>query len=281
MFYMFYKRMTFFYDAFINRMPQFEKSDLFFEGVKFESIKMDKLLTYFDVFTSDITNAVYYPTETKDIFKNHMEFKVTVPRLNHLPFSVTMMVNSDKEQKAVMMMFVGPKYDSHGNILTINDNRENFWELDRWIVDLKSGVTEIERKSVDFSWFVKDRTTFYELYKHLMQAKKGGDKFVLDMSEAHCGFPSRLMLPRGRVGGFAVQFFFMLMPYHAPAVERFTGYDQSISCGVGSGSRYLDSMPFGFPFNRRFDIHDFATPNMYFYETMIFHKVNNDIMTNY
>lgn len=281
MFYVFYKRIFFFYEAFVNRMPEYTKTDLLFDGVKFESIEMDKLLTYFDLFTADITNAVDVPIDTKDNIKSHMEFKVQVPRLNHVPFNIKMKVNSDKEQKAVMMMFVGPKYDSYGKILNINDNRNNFWELDRWLVDLKSGENKFERKSTDFSWFVNDRTTFYDLYKHLMTAMNGGEKFSLDMSEAHCGFPSRLMLPRGRVGGFAVQFFFMLMPYTAPTVERFTGYDSTISCGVGSGSRYLDATPFGFPFNHYFDEHHFMQPNMFMHDTFIYHKMNNDIMLYY
>lgn len=281
MFYIFYKRMFFFFEAFTNRMPEYKKTDFMFEGVKFESIEMDRLMTFFDHFTADITNAIDVPIETKDNFKSDMEFKVMVPRLNHLPFTVKMKVNSVKEEKAVMMMFVGPKYDSFGNVLTINENRNNFWELDRWVVDLKAGDNMLERNSKFFSWFVSDRTTFYDLYKHLMTAKNGGEKFTLDMSEAHCGFPARLMLPRGRVGGFAVQFFFMLMPYTAPTVERFSGFDPTVSCGVGSGSRYLDSTPFGFPFNRHFDMHDYMTPNMFFHDTLIFHKLNNDIMLYY
>lgn len=210
-----------------------------------------------------------------------MRFNVEVPRLNHVPFNVHMKVNSNKDQKAVMMMFVGPKYDSYGNELNIKENRNNFWELDRWLVDLKTGENVFDRKSTDFSWFVKDRTTYYDLYKKLMGAINGGEAFNLDMSEAHCGFPQRLMLPRGRVGGFAVQFFFMVMPYNAPSVERFSGFDETISCGVGSGSRYLDSVPFGFPFNRQFDFHDFYQPNMFFYDTFIYHKINNELMVYY
>lgn len=281
MFYMFYKRIFYFYDAFVNRLPEYKYSDLFYDGVKFESVEMDKLITYFDHFEADITNAVDTFIETKDNIKSQYEFKVQVPRLNHVPFNVKMKVNSNKAQKAVMMMFVGPKYDSFGNVLNINDNRDNFWELDRWLVDLKSGENLFERKSNDFSWFVNDRTTFYDLYKNLMTALNGGEKFALDMSEAHCGFPSRLMLPRGRVGGFAVQFFFMLMPYTAPKYERFQGFDSTISCGVGSGTRYLDGTPFGFPFNRQFHIHDYLTPNMYFHDTFIYHKMNTEIMSYY
>lgn len=231
MFYVFYKRISTFYDAFVNTMPAWKKSDLAFEGVKFTSVETDKLLTYFDLFTADITNVIDVAKDTKDNIKSEVLFKAQVPRLNYIPFNVHMKVNSDKAQKAVMMMFVGPKYDSYGNELSFNENRNNFWELDRWLVELTEGENVIERASKDFTWFVKDRTTYFELYKKLMTAINGGEKFPLDMSEAHCGFPSRLMLPKGRVGGYPVQFFFMLMPYKAPSVERFSGFDPSLSCG--------------------------------------------------
>lgn len=277
LFYVFYKRIFFFYDAYISRLPEYTKKDYFFEGVKFESVQIEKLTTYFDLFYADITNAVDIAHDSKDTVKSEFQYKVSVPRLNHVPFNVDVKVHSEKTQKAVMMMFVGPKYDSHGNILDFNENKYNFWELDRWTVDLKTGENLIHRKSVDFTWFVKDRTTYFDLYKNLMTAINGGAKFPLDMSEAHCGFPERLMLPRGRVGGFAVQFFFMLMPYTAPTYERFAGYDHTLSCGVGSGTRYLDNTPFGFPFNRNFDSHDFATPNMFFHDTFIYHKMNSEM----
>lgn len=89
------------------------------------------------------------------------------------------------------------------------------------------------------------------------------------------------MLPRGRTGGFDVQFFFMVMPYTEPKTKRFTGFDSSVSCGVGSGSRYLTDLPFGYPFNRKFDITDYKVPNMYFYDTLIYHKLEKDPMMVY
>lgn len=280
-FYVFYKRLSTFFDAFVNTKPAWKKSDLEFSGIKFVSAKVDKLTTYFDFFTADVSNIIDVPKDTKDNFKSEVYFKAQIPRLNHVPFTVQMKVNSDKAQKAVMMMFVGPKYDSYGNILSFNENRNNFWELDSWLVDLTVGENSIDRKSSDFTWFVKDRTTYYDLYKSLMTAINGGDKFPLDMSEAHCGFPSRLMLPRGRVGGYAVQFFFMVIPYKAPTVERFTGFDPTISCGVGSGGRYLDDMPFGYPFNKRFGYHFKPTENMFFYDTFVYHKMSSDYFTQY
>lgn len=170
-------------------------------------------------------------------------------------------------------MFVGPKYDEYGNIYDIEENRENFYQLEHFIVDLVAGDNVITRNSQDFSWFVEDRTTYFDLYKHLMSAIDGKEKFPLDMTEAHCGFPSRLMLPRGKLGGFGVQFFFMVAPYHAPGVAQFTGYDKVLSCGVGSGARNLDTLPFGFPFDREIKSYkEFMQPNMYFFDTNIYAK---------
>ncbi len=150
MFYVFYKRISLFYDAYVNTKPVWKNSDLMFEGVKFMSVEMDKLLTYFDMFTADITNAIDVAKDMKDNVKSEVIFKAQIPRLNHLPFNVKMNVNSNKAQKAVMMMFVGPKYDSDGKMMSFNENRNNFWELDRWIVYLKMGQNVIARKSSDF-----------------------------------------------------------------------------------------------------------------------------------
>jgi hypothetical protein len=191
MFYMYYKRVFQFFYAFQHKMGPWTKEQLYFDGVKIVSAETDKLLTYFDYYTADLSNAFDVDYETKENVRTNTYFKVQVPRLNHIPFDVRVKYTSNKEQKAVLAMFVGPKYDSYGNLLDINDNRYNFWELERFTVDLKSGENVITRKSTDFTWFVKDRTTYFELYKSLMTAMNGGEKFPLDMSEAHCGFPSR------------------------------------------------------------------------------------------
>lgn len=190
-FYMFYKKVFTFFEAFQTKLPKWEKSELYYDGVKIENVEITQLKTYFDWFTADVTNAVDVDFETKENIREKYYYKVKVPRLNHVPFDVKVKVTSPKEQKSIITMFIGPKYDSFGNVLNINDNKQNFWELDRWVVELKSGETLITRKSSEFSWFVKDRTTYYDLYKSLMTAINGGEKFPLDMSEAHCGFPSR------------------------------------------------------------------------------------------
>uniref|UniRef100_A0AAG5CS79 Hexamerin A n=1 Tax=Anopheles atroparvus TaxID=41427 RepID=A0AAG5CS79_ANOAO len=277
LFYQFFKRIIGFYYRFQDTLPSYKYDEINFPGVKLGPVEMDKLVTYFDNFDADITNAVDVEVFDEGTMKagemkkfgkmahyqgEDFVLYARMPRLNHLPFTFKLNVVSDKPQKAIVTVFLGPKYDQYGNAYGVNANRENFFQLDHFLVDLVAGDNVIARNSQDFSWFVKDRTTYFELYKQVMQAFTGDYKFPLDMSEAHCGFPARLMLPKGKKGGMPFQFFFMIAPYHAPKVERFTGYESTVSCGVGSGARYLDTLPFGYPFDRKINEAAWFTPNM-------------------
>lgn len=291
MFYQYYKKILAYYWKWTEHLPHYKPEEYTFKGVKIESVEVDKLITYFDKFDSDITNSVDVEvfddkskmTDLKKFGKiahyqgEDFVIKARQSRLNHLPFTVKMNIVSEKTTKAIVKLYIGPKYDQYGNLYGINENRQNFYELDHWFVELTAGANAITHQSTDFSYFVKDRTTYFELYKMVMQAFKGEYKFPLDMTEAHCGFPSRLMLPKGKKGGMPFQFFFIVSEYHAPAVPLFTGYDSSVSCGVGSGARYLDSLPFGFPFDRMIDEKYWFTPNMYYYDVTIFHKKEVDV----
>lgn len=290
-FWQLYKRLMSYYAQFNRRLGFYKQEDILFKGVKIDNVEIDKLVTYFDRFDSDITNAVDIEMSDDHVGKTNLQkfgrvaqyhgedilIKARQWRLNHLPFTFKLHATSDKAQKAVVKVYVGPKHDEFGHVLSLNENRENFYELEHFMVDLVEGKNDIVRNSEDFSWFVKDRTSYYELYKQLMLAVKGEVKWPMDMTEAHCGFPNRLMLPKGKKGGMQVQFFFMLMPYNQPKLELFSGYDSAVSCGVGSGARYVDTLPFGFPFNRPIDETIWYTPNMYYYDANIFLKRESEI----
>lgn len=241
-FYQFYKTLVRYYYDWQKHLPHYTWDELNFKGVKIESAEIDKLVTYFDKFDSDITNVVDVELFDEKPLTPLQKFgriahydghdfviKARQPRLNHLPFTFKLHVSSDKAQKAVVKVFIGPKYDDYGHLFTYEENRENFYELDDFVVDLVAGKNDIVRKSEDFSWFVRDRTTYFDLYKQVMLAVKGEVKFPLDMTEAHNGFPMRLMLPKGKRGGMWFQFFFIVYPYVPPKVEQYTGFDRTIS----------------------------------------------------
>ncbi|XP_062540229.1 hexamerin-1.1-like [Armigeres subalbatus] len=291
-FYQLYKRIIHWYWEFKDHLPHYTYDELNFPGLKVETVEVDKLVTYFDRSDSDITNAVdvevFDETSMKgsDIKKfgkiahyqgEDFVIKARQWRLNHMPFTLKLNVVSEKVTKGVVRVYLGPKYDQYGQAYGINENRENFFLLDVFPYDFVVGKNVITRDSTSFFMFVQDRTPYYELYKWVMDASNGVKKFPLDMTEAHCGFPARLMLPKGKKGGMPFQLYFIVSPYHEPTTPQYEGYDYTLNCGVGSGARYVDSLPFGYPFDRPIDEKVWFTPNMYYYDAVIYHKNEKEI----
>lgn len=215
-----YKRIIKFYWQFKDTLPYYKRSEIVFDGVRIEGVDMGKLVTYFDKFDADITNAVdvevldkktFTHEKTSDLVKfgkvahydgEDFVVKARQSRLNHMPFTFKLHVKSDRVVKGVVRVYLGPKYDEFGHIYDINENRENFVLLDMFKYDLIAGDNYITRDSNDFTWYVKDSTTYYDLYKTTMLVNSGKSKWdVTDYTEARFGFPDRLMLPKGKKGG--------------------------------------------------------------------------------
>ncbi|XP_065355770.1 arylphorin subunit C223-like isoform X1 [Calliphora vicina] len=272
MFYMFYKKIASVYFQFFNYVKPYTHEELLFPGVTIKDVKVSELVTYFDLVDFDVTNLMNDKMTFVDgQFVWDKTLLARQMRLNHKPFDFDFVIESDKAQKVVIRTYLGPKYDEFGRVISLTENRENFMELDSFFYTLKSGVNEFKRYSKDFYWTVEDRTTYTELYKYVMLAFEGKYDFPLDISEPHCGFPDRLVLPHGWYKGMPMQFFFYVTPFTAE-YEQFSTYDYSYACGIGSGVRYIDEMPFGYPFDREIDEYEFFVPNMYFKDVKIFHK---------
>lgn len=113
-------------------MPKYTPEELTFSGVKVETVTVDKLTTYFDSFESMLSNGVSV--------RGHKEAKNTMIkarqyRLNHKPFTYHLTVNSDKNTKGVVRVFLGPKYDVFGHEIDLEHNYMNFMQMDEWVVD--------------------------------------------------------------------------------------------------------------------------------------------------
>lgn len=286
----FLRRMNMLYFNFKENLPIYIKNEIEFEGVKIESVDVEKLITYFDSFDADITNAVDIEIPMDEHMSDLRRFgrishyqgediviKARQLRLNHVPFKVSLQVSSLRAQPSIIRLFLGPKYDESGHLIDLNENRANFVLLDKFKYDLNVGNNLIVRESNDFFMTVRDRTTYYDLYKLIMGATNGDQTYPLGNYEAHSGFPNRLMLPKGKKGGQIFKLFVHISPYNVPLVKQYTGYDHTVSVGIGSGARWLDSLPFGFPLDRKIDELIWYTPNMLYYDVNIFHKQENEI----
>lgn len=120
------------------QLPKYTPEELVFPGVKIESVAVDKLTTFFDLFEAEISNALPVKSQKE---ATDLIVKVRQHRLNHKPYTVHITVNSDKNVKSVVRIFLGPKYDSHGHELDITDNWMNFVELDQFVVDRKLPIS--------------------------------------------------------------------------------------------------------------------------------------------
>lgn len=100
-------------------------------------------------------------------------------------------------------------------------------------------------------------------------------------AERYCGYPERLLIPRGKKGGMAFTFYVILTPYVKQGEQDFEAYNyKSFSyCGVGFNNKYPDDKPLGFPFDRPIYGDDFYTSNSYFKDVIVFHKKEEEVNT--
>lgn len=283
-FYQMYKRILGLYWEFKEKLPMYKYEEINFPGVKIEGVEVDKLVTYFDKFDADITNAVDVEVYDEKTPETEMKktgriahyqgedfmIKARTTRLNTIPFTYKLKMTVEKPVKGVVRTYIGPKYDEFGMMISMNDNKENFVLLDVFPTELTTGKNVITRNSNDFTFFVKDRTTYFELYKQIMTALKGGDKYELHTSEACTGFPARLMLPKGKKGGMTYQMFFMVSPLVETTVKTHEGITEG-------GYGYVDALPYGYPLDREIDETIWYTPNMYYTDVNIFHKTEFEV----
>ncbi|XP_063367222.1 arylphorin subunit alpha-like [Cydia amplana] len=254
-FYQFYARILNYILLWKEYLEPYSYSQLHFEGVKISDVKTDKLVTFFEPYDFDITNDIFHSVEE---FKANDPTLYTVrqPRLNHKPFTVTIDVKSDVATDAVFKIFLGPKYDSNGYPLSIEDNWMNFVELDWFVHKLIVGQNKIERLSTDFSLYKEDPVSVSDLLKYFKQGK-----VPLDMSEKFWYPPQRMMLPKGTKGGFPFQLYVVVYPY-TPLPKEMEEYKIYIP----------DMKPVTYPFDRPVYETYFKQPNIYYEDVLIYHE---------
>lgn len=273
-FYQLQKRLVDLVLLFKRRLPSYTREELLFPGVKIDNVVVDRLVTYFDDYFMDITNAV---TLTEDEFRKtttDMKFWARKRRLNHQPFKVTFDITSDKTVDSVVRIFLGPKEDQLGRYIDINKNRQNFVELDSFIYNLKEGRNTIVRNSYDMHNLVRDRIMTTDLWKKLDTITDFKDMLLKDLRNYHTGFPIRLLLPKGRVGGFKTMLYVIVTPLKLVdnVDPNILDKDRKDFVVDFRSTTLLDRMPLGFPLDRYIDVTRFFTPNMRFVDVRIYHK---------
>lgn len=79
---------------------------------------------------NDGNNYNYFNSENEN-------YNVKFQRLSNQPFNYNLKVNSDKSTEAVVRIFIGPKYDSNGQLFTLPHASQYFVQLDLFRVQRK------------------------------------------------------------------------------------------------------------------------------------------------
>lgn len=280
MFYQLNKRFLLNFFFFKNNLPIYTREELLTKGVEVVNVNVDRLMTFFDNFDIDVTNAVYRTQDEKLKNKDDMFFVARQTRLNHEQFNVRIDVNSDKATDVVVRMFLGPKYDSMGNELNINQNRHNFLEIDSFVHELKVGKQTIVRNSRDFLITCDDAVYTHDFMRTIRDTMNNDDtnKHIrLTTCQGYNLLPNRLLLPKGKKGGMKLKFFVIISDHHVSKTN-----DKVMTTTDGLGMRRVDNRAFGYPFDRRINRNSFYCPNMFMTDVVVYHKgfMNNKVSKN-
>ncbi|GJQ73635.1 hypothetical protein Trydic_g13978 [Trypoxylus dichotomus] len=273
----FVKWVVYFFQEYKLRQPQpfYSVKDLQFEGVKVLGMQVERLVTYFEIDYTDLSNAVFYDKRETDPFL----VRVRQPRLTHKPFTYTIDVESDKVAESIVRVYIGPKYDYYGRKIDFNENRLNFYIIDKFIFSLQTGKNTITRSS-KLALGVSDRTSYWQLYKRVMGAIKGTEPLVIDGSETYWGLPNRLLLPHGTTGGMPYQFFVIVTPFVKGDSVAVKQTDERVYPRVGTGFYIYDKRSLGFPFD--LPVKDSyvwtKVTNKIFYDVKIYHKDTEELL---
>ncbi|CAH4030063.1 unnamed protein product [Pieris brassicae] len=278
-FYMIWKRALNFFTLWSSYLPSHTDEILSVPTVVIKKVESDKLVTYFENKYLNVTNALYLNERESKVVEDEISVLVQQPQLTNKIFTVRVHVNSDVAKKVVVRFFLAPKYDSNGYEIPLHLNTENVFQLDQFVYQLPVGEHVIKRESTGNMYTIDQWYSSYEVYLKALNALQGKGQFVIDTKQFFVGYPRRLMLPKGRVGGMPFNLFVHISDYVAPETPYGQGVNPEQTFGIGTGARRMTAYPLGFPFDRPLRQYQVETlTNFYVHDVLIHHKPTPEIV---
>lgn len=256
---MFYQLYTTFY-MYIQRYLMYQApytyKDLLLPGIKIQGFEISRLITYYDYFYADITNALYVNEE--EFEQENIQVQVRQQRLNHKPFNYKIEVESSQLEEVTVNVFIGPKYDEFDNEINMKEHRLSFALLDTFNYTLKVGQNILQRNSKQFTGYLPDRPSFKDISYRMSMPVHSSEEATYTVPEMHFGLPSRLMLPRGKPNGEIYQLYVFVGPIEPQGAV----------------------MPMLYPLDRFVKGHAFNVPNSYLTDVVIYFKEFEEMRSN-
>lgn len=204
MFWKLNKKIVDLIDNALKVLPSYAKNELYFPGVEVVNVEVKKMMTSFDYFEFDITDAL-------KIGNGDTTFQVKIgqPRLSHKPFSMKINISSLVIQKGMVKIYLGPKVMPG----EFSKNKNLFSLLDCFDINLKRGSNVVTRSSEDMTRFSPDFVSLRALHKKVEDAQFGLDSLPLNSISSQINYPSRMVLPKGTPEGLPLQLLVFVAPY--------------------------------------------------------------------
>merc|ERR1711915_195283 len=184
--------------------------------------------------------------------------------------------NDNDVAHAVFRVFICPRRDNNGILLSLSEVHWHCIEMDKFWKKLSKGENKVTRKSSESAVTVSDIPSFASLIKHADEAVESGSELHNEEFTQTCSLPNRMLLPKGNSHGMeftlAVAITDASEDEHHEELED-THHHSHGHCGI-TGQKYPDHQPMGFPLDRK--IKDerlyYNADNMDFSVVKIFHK---------
>nr|QCC26461.1 hexamerin 1 precursor [Octostigma sinensis] len=259
-----------------NTLPPYTRSQLVNSGVQVEAIKVigesrastpNTLITHMEHVDIDVSNAVVMSEQQATI-----DVKARVQRLTHEPFKYVITVKSREQKKAVVRIFLAPKYNWLGEKLAIDQQRWMAVEMDKFVTELNQGQTVIKRASHESSITVTGTQTYKQMMLDVATAMKGEHQMYTNkIVHKQCGYPQHLLLPKGKPQGMVFKLYVVVSEYN-PVQESSTHESEYYGYCGHAGVKYPDTKPMGYPFDRRIvDEDQFFTKNIHGIDVVVKH----------
>ncbi|XP_033103049.1 hemocyanin AA6 chain-like [Anneissia japonica] len=256
----FYRWHKFIDDLFVHHketLPPYKKQDLAWDGVEIVDVTVNtideqsnsqpirnQLMTYQKTTEIDVSNDVFINPEK---FNNPV--KVEVNSTDHMPFyyKIQVVKKTKVPIKATARVFLAPTQDQAGNRIDINKQRRLAIEMDKFVVSLNDQSETILRYSNESTVLVPQEKTVADQHNDITS---GEGTTCPEKSRCNCGWPSNLLLPRGKRDGMKFDLFVMLTNWEDDIAEVGSNLNKgSTFCGL-QDRHYPDVKPMGFPFDR-------------------------------
>ncbi|CAO1327416.1 unnamed protein product [Diamesa tonsa] len=196
--------------------------------------------------------------EGEDGSNTSLSFK----HLQHAPYVYKIKVtNSSAElRKGTCRIFIAPKNDEKGTILSFEQQRLMMIEMDKFTVNLKPGENILEQRADQSSVTIPYQKQFGT--ENLARAPED-DRAYDDFKSCNCGWPDHMILPKGSTAGMSFDLFVMISNYDDDKVVDSEGGecgDAHSFCGLRD-QMFPDKRKMGFPFDRIYStstLKDFA-----------------------